>query len=73
MTTSNRQPTFVNLIDSRELADAQAEIDRLRAALSAAIPALRAAYKGGHDLTENDYETYKTAIQLTDPTPNDKG
>jgi uncharacterized Zn finger protein (UPF0148 family) len=48
----------------------QAEIDRLRAALSAAIPALRAAYKGGHELTENDYETYTTAIQLTDPTPN---
>ena len=47
------------------------EIDRLRAALTEALPALRMAYKGGHELTENDYIAYKTACELTDP-PNDK-
>ena len=51
--------------------DAQAEIDRLRAALTEALPALRMAYKGGHELTENYYIAYKTACELTDP-PNDK-
>ena len=49
--------------------DAQGEIDRLRAALTEALPALRMAYKGGHELTEYDHLAYKTACELTDP-PN---
>lgn len=54
---------------NKEGADAKRKIDRLRAALAEALPALRMAYKGGHELTENDYLAYKTACELTDP-PN---
>ena len=56
-----------------EFDDALAEIERLRDALRAALPALRMAYKGGHGLTDSDYSAYKTACELVQPNAHDKG
>ena len=45
----------------------RAENERLKEALRSGLPALRMAYKGGHQLseTESDYAIYSRACELT--------
>ena len=62
--STNREANAILIASAPDL---QAENEKLRAALTEALPALRMAYKGGHELTENDYLAYKAACELTDP------
>jgi hypothetical protein len=62
--------TFDHIPD-KEADTLRAEVERLRAALRAALPALRVAYKCGYDLGEavNSYDIYRAARELTKDIP----